>query len=335
MSTDFIDGETTVPAKFLNAIFGSDGHVHDGKDEDGSAPLVNPKNHMDWGDNGYLKVGTDTTSTHALEHVHSGTGNAVFTGDILRALEYLASDVLQAYSTSRVTVENSSGGAGGFILAALEAASGDYVSILNDAGSPGGLDLAKIAPDGGVLDLLDSGGAYQDLKGAVLEATSKVLAAALESDVLRGETVDRIDVEDSGGTSGLGGFILDKLQQGQSAPIDVYDGSGNVGDGRFRSRSDPQAMGRWSVDAGNTALNLVGDVNYGGVLGNYATTGVYDIDFNAADKAADLRPEVQVIGKNPAMAVTEVIDASTVKVHVFDDTGSSFDPAGIIVKIYH
>jgi len=98
--TTFIDGVTAVTAAWLNEHFGSAGHVHDGVDDDGHAPKVKLKEHIDWsglsGDaNGYLEVFEDRVTEHTIRHVGISGAVATFFTDTLNASKFIG-EVMQA-----------------------------------------------------------------------------------------------------------------------------------------------------------------------------------------------------------------------------------------------
>lgn len=64
-----------------------DGHVHDGGSEPGSVAKVDVKEHLGWGEQGYLEVTSDTPDVHRVEHHHKNGNPAIaeFVSDILRA----------------------------------------------------------------------------------------------------------------------------------------------------------------------------------------------------------------------------------------------------------
>lgn len=91
-ATDFIDGVTIVDATWLNKHFGPSGHVHDGVDADGSAPLVNLYSHTTLGAHGELLLIEDAATNHQLElrnpslnplHMTLGLPSARVRGDLL------------------------------------------------------------------------------------------------------------------------------------------------------------------------------------------------------------------------------------------------------------
>ncbi len=84
-STLFTDGETSVAAAWLNKIFGTGGHVHDGADADGSAPKVHLGDHVDYGTNGRLVVTNDDTGAHEITHETTGAFVSRFITGVLKA----------------------------------------------------------------------------------------------------------------------------------------------------------------------------------------------------------------------------------------------------------
>lgn len=86
--TNFVDGTTAVVAEWLNKVFT---HVHDGADEDGSAPKVDLRDHIDYGPGGFLQhaVGSDY---HRINHTRENGGPYVgtqFSTDRLIARDYV------------------------------------------------------------------------------------------------------------------------------------------------------------------------------------------------------------------------------------------------------
>lgn len=86
--TNFVDGTTAVVAAWLNAVFT---HVHDGADEDGSAPKVDLREHIDHGPGGYLthQAGGDY---HRINHDLEAGGDydaTEFTTDRLIGRNYV------------------------------------------------------------------------------------------------------------------------------------------------------------------------------------------------------------------------------------------------------
>lgn len=86
--TNFVDGTTAVVAEWLNKVFT---HVHDGADEDGSAPKIDLQDHIDYGPGGFLQhaVGTDY---HRINHTLEGGGpytGTQFSTDRLIARDYV------------------------------------------------------------------------------------------------------------------------------------------------------------------------------------------------------------------------------------------------------
>lgn len=324
--TDFVDGKTPVPASWLNAVFGNNGHVHDGQDEDGHAPKISFKDHIDWGDYGVMEVITDTFDSgagfarHVIEYRSTDSNAdsyAWFKADYLSALlgtiEVGDNGQLKANtddsSLFELLVDHLSGGSDAQLTAdilkattklvadALEPASGDWLSIEDVANSTlKGLILAKLQHEsGGYLDIFEEG---QDFNQPP-----------------------------------QGGIRLEELRQTSSQNvIYVLDSNDNVGDGRFNSRSDPKGLAKFTV--GSSSLSLAGNVNYG-LTGNYQNPGDYDIGIPSADQASDVRVEVQTMGTTVAIPRVEVGSTSQVSVFFEDTSGSSVDPDAFTIAVYH
>jgi hypothetical protein len=80
-ATDFTDGVTRVTAAFLDKIFGTNGHVHDGSDADGSAPKIDVEDHIDWFSNADVHRDSDNASECRLLFEHTGAGKTVLQAD--------------------------------------------------------------------------------------------------------------------------------------------------------------------------------------------------------------------------------------------------------------
>lgn len=70
-ATVFVDGVTVVDSNFLNSLYGPAGHVHDGLDQDGSAPKVDLVDHINVATNAELLRASDTVTDVRLEYRHT------------------------------------------------------------------------------------------------------------------------------------------------------------------------------------------------------------------------------------------------------------------------
>ena len=136
-------------------------HVHDGVDQDGSAPKVDLTDHVDYGTNGDLAVtldGPDTNNNNTLTHeiTHSsGTGAvARFVAGVLTATTKVVTATIEASSTSlgNVTVQDGSGGKGNLDVGTLTAQEVDTNSIKSST-TLGGVPVLDVIYDSGRADI--------------------------------------------------------------------------------------------------------------------------------------------------------------------------------------
>ena len=122
-ATNFTNGITVVNAGWLDKHFGPAGHVHDGIDQDGSAPKVDFYDHVDVGSNGLLTLETNTAAEHRIKHAHAGGGFSVHEVDYVQAYNVPVWNgfFTQVNNTSSIatceltnTGHNATGGTGAF-----------------------------------------------------------------------------------------------------------------------------------------------------------------------------------------------------------------------------
>lgn len=266
--TNFTDGQTAVVADWLNAVFGDNGHVHDGKNEDGHAPKVDLKDHVDYdgdGDGsaeGEMGVTTDTASEHEIEHQHTGSGHSLFGADRLKALGGILFGKFDSSFDFDFRSLDSPGTSGsGYLQAAtlwlvdrlntkVIRHNNSYIIDVQDYDGNSGaggfwLDALRAAND--VIDVRDSGGNSGE-GGFILDiletdqdpiqvrnGPGQDADAGLSLDHLRaGFDSKFIDVENKAGASGEGGLILDALRPGTNDTVDVQDTAGNPFTGGVR-----------------------------------------------------------------------------------------------------
>jgi hypothetical protein len=136
--TKFTDGVTTVAAAWLNQVFGDNGHVHDGQDDDGHAPKINPKHHIDWdGDDdgtaeGEMEITEDSSSAHEVTHQHLGSGVARLISDVLKAPTRVVTEFVESPGND-IQFEKSGGGLAELFTGVINA-SDVYLNSLNPRG---------------------------------------------------------------------------------------------------------------------------------------------------------------------------------------------------------
>lgn len=254
--TDFQTG-TVVTAEFLNAIFE---HVHDGADEDGSAPKVDLADHIDWGDNGQMEV-TDDGNDPRTEYT-SENGDAALAADILEGMARLVSDVIRPESADTVTLETADGGSDSYLdlltailesVRARDHSSGDdydRVEVLNANGSHGWADAANTPKAQVTIDIDSSGESasiqYEEGIDSVSYESPGEYTLTTGKGINQQSMVVQVTAEDSSSTPGPATPVIERFGSDEIR-IHVWDNDGE--------RHDPDYLHvtlRWDDDAADT-----------------------------------------------------------------------------------
>ncbi|MFB6372698.1 MAG: hypothetical protein ABEN55_06215 [Bradymonadaceae bacterium] len=237
--TDFVDGVTTVTADFL---FGTDGHIHDGQDLDGHAPMIELERDAKFGDQlGYFSASGNSSLAEATLVHASSSGKTKWAANILEAIDKWLLGANGKFTPTtdgagkhEVTHEHTGSGDSQWVTDILKATIRTASDILAPVSGAlidvrGAGALGTRGSGGVILSVLEAEGPNATVvvqkPGTSVDGDGGMTLAKL----LQDENNNLIEVlNHSGAASGDEGFVLGRVRAIQDKPVQLEDSNGNL-----------------------------------------------------------------------------------------------------------